>query len=134
MAVAALAPDAAYELNGPASAISPALAAFMWRIKVRADDSSARAGYPQAWAAQVSVRRRPAGTSARDARARRSGAAFGEGDLKAKFRRVAAPVLEAEQADAMFAAGLAAVDDPAVVLRGDRPDCRARRLITPEWC
>ncbi len=39
MAVAALAPDLAYGLSGPAGAVSPALAAFMARIQVRAEES-----------------------------------------------------------------------------------------------
>ena len=39
MAVAALEPDQAYSLSGPSGAISPALAAFMSRIQVRAEEA-----------------------------------------------------------------------------------------------
>jgi 2-methylcitrate dehydratase PrpD len=117
MALAALAPEAAYELSGPAQAISPALSAFMDRIKVRAEDSLLGAGYPRAWAAHVTVTTRARrhertvtdvpGDPARP---------FGENELKAKFARVTAPLLNGELADAMFAAGLGALDDPAEVL------------------
>ena len=118
MALAALAPADVYNLGGPAGAISPELAAFMGRIEVRADDRLKDAGYPKSWAAQVRVetasgRRERTVTHVPGDPAR----PFGEAELKAKFHRVTAPVIEAERADAMFAAGLAAVDDPAGVLR-----------------
>jgi 2-methylcitrate dehydratase PrpD len=118
MAAAALAPDSAYSLSGPAGGISAALATFMARISVRADDELMTHGYPQAWAAHVRVETTSGqrecmvthvpGDPARP---------FGEAELTAKFRRITAPVLEAEQADGMFAAALAALDDPAALLR-----------------
>jgi len=117
MALAVLAPDAAYALSGPTGAISPALSAFMARIKVRAEECLLGAGYPRAWAAHVTVTTRARrhertvthvpGDPARP---------FGEDDLRAKFIRVVAPVLDREDADAMFMAALSAIDQPAVVL------------------
>jgi 2-methylcitrate dehydratase PrpD len=117
MALAALSPDAAYNLSGPAGAIAPELAEFMARIKVRAEESLLGAGYPKAWAAHVTVTTRTRrhertvshvpGDPARP---------FSEDDLKAKFDRVVAPVLDREQAAAMFAAALATLDHPSIVL------------------
>src|SRR3954451_15207235 len=106
MAVAALDPDRAYSLSGPSGAISPALAAFMARIQVRAEDGLLAAGYPQAWPAHVTV----------TASARREctvtnvpgdpAPPFGEDDLKAKFIRVTGGVLHSDRAAAEFAAAL----------------------------
>ena len=117
MALAALTPDAAYGLSGPASAISPALSEFMARIKVRAEESVLGAGYPQAWAAHVTVTTRARrhertvthvpGDPARP---------YGEDDLKRKFARVVAPLLDREQAEALFMSALTALDRPAAVL------------------
>jgi 2-methylcitrate dehydratase PrpD len=117
MALAALAPDAAYGLSGPTGAISPALSAFMARIKVRAEQSLLGAGYPRAWAAHVTVTTRARrhertvthvpGDPARP---------FGEDDLKRKFARVVRPLLDREQAEALFTSALAALDRPAAIL------------------
>ena len=117
MTLAAMTPEAAYRLSGPPGAISPEISAFMARIKVRAEDSLLGAGYPRAWAAHVTVTTRARrhertvthvpGDPARP---------LGEDELNAKFRRVVAPLLEGEQADAMFAAALGALKEPAAVL------------------
>ena len=117
MALAALAPDAAYGLSGPAGAISPALSEFMARIKVRAEESLLGAGYPRAWAAHVTVTTRARrhertvthvpGDPARP---------FGGDGLKRKFARVVAPLLDREQAEALFATALTALDRPAEIL------------------
>ena len=117
MALAALAPEAAYDLSGPAQAISPALSSFMDRIKVRAEDSLLGAGYPRAWAAHVTVTTRARrhertvthvpGDPARP---------FGEDELRAKFARFTAPLLDREQVGAMFTAGLGAVEEPGAVV------------------
>ena len=94
MAVAALAPDLAYGLSGPAGPISPALAAFMARIQVRAEEGLLTAGYPQSWPAHVTVtasgRRERTVTHVPGDPAR----PFGESDLKAKFVRVTAALLD----------------------------------------
>ena len=90
----------------------------MARIKVRAEESLLGAGYPRAWAAHVTVTTRARrhertvthvpGDPARP---------FGEDELKAKFVRVIAPLLDGEQADAMFAAALDAIEQPAALIR-----------------
>jgi 2-methylcitrate dehydratase PrpD len=117
MAIAALSPDAAYSLSGPAGPISPVLSAFMARIQVRADEALLAAGYPQAWPAHVTVTaasrhertvRHVPGDPARP---------FGEGDLKSKFVRVVAPLLGRDCALAMFAEALAALERPAEIIR-----------------
>ena len=116
MAVAALAPNAAYEISGPAGAISPAIQAFMAKIKVRADHSLLAGGYPKMWPAHVTV------STASNRYARHvdhvpgdPARPVGEADLKWKFRRVAA--LAADSADALFGYGLAAIEQPAAALR-----------------
>jgi 2-methylcitrate dehydratase PrpD len=118
MALAALSPDTAYDLGAPAREISPALAAFMARINVQPDDGLTVHGYPCNWAAHVAVEI-PAGWRACTVTHVPGDPSrpFSESDLRAKFRRVTAPVLAAGQADAMFAAGLAALDDPSALLR-----------------
>ena len=117
LAVAALAPDIAFQLSGPAGALPPGLAAFMARIAVMGDDRLLADGYPQAWPAQVTV------TTATSRRERRvahvpgdPARPFGDDDLRAKFRKVVAPVLPQDEADAMFDCGLAALDEPAAMM------------------
>ena len=117
MAVAALTPDAAYDVAGPAGAVSPVLQAFMARIKLRPDEALLAAGYPKTWAANVVV------TSASGRYERRAtqvpgdpAFAGGEADLKAKFARVAASVLSDGRTDAMYAHALNALHRPADVL------------------
>ena len=116
MALAALAPDLAYGLTpGP---VSPALSAFMGRIKVRAEEGLLAADYPRAWAAHVTIATRSKrhehtvthvpGDPARP---------FGEDDLRRKFVRVVAGTLEREPAEAVFALALDAVVRPADTLR-----------------
>jgi len=122
MAVAALAPDLAYGLDGPAGAVSPAFAAFMARIQVRAEESLLTAGrpeeaYPKVWPAHVTVtasgRRERTVTHVPGDPSR----PFGEADLKAKFVRVVAPLLDRDRAEAEFAAALSALERPAAFIR-----------------
>ena len=117
LAVAAIAPDLAYGLSGPAGPIPPALAAFMSRIQVRAEEGLLSAGYPQAWPAHVTVtasKRRECtvadvpGDPARP---------FSETDLEAKFIRVTAAVLDGDRAKSEFAAALSALERPAAFIR-----------------
>jgi 2-methylcitrate dehydratase PrpD len=118
MAVAALAPDAAYDLSGPAGPLQPELSAFMSRIQVRAEEGLLGAGYPRAWPAHVTV-------TTRTRRHERTvthvpgdpAQSFGEDDVKAKFIRVTAPVLERGRAAAMFEMALSALDRPGEVIR-----------------
>ena len=90
MAVAAFAPDTAYNLGGPAGPLPQPMAAFMSRIQVRAEEGLLSAGYPQAWPAHVTVtasgRREKSVTHVPGDPAR----PLGEDDLKAKFVRVTA--------------------------------------------
>jgi 2-methylcitrate dehydratase PrpD len=116
MAVAALSPDAAYSLS-PAGPISSVLSAFMARIQVRADEGLLSAGYPQAWAAHVTVtaasRHERTVTHIPGDPAR----PFSEEDLKSKFVRVVAPSFDRERAQAMFTEALTAVERPAEIIR-----------------
>jgi 2-methylcitrate dehydratase PrpD len=115
MALAALAPDSAYALSpGP---LAPAVSAFMGRIVVRGEEELLGAGYPQAWAAHVTLatdsgRHEHTVTHVPGDPAR----PFGEAELRQKFIRVAAQVLSAEQAEAMFGTALDAVEHPREVL------------------
>ena len=118
MALAALAPEAAYALSPAAAApLSPQLAAFMARIQVRADDALLRAGYPARWAAHVTV-------TARTGRRQHAVAdvpgdpsrPFGEAEVRDKFVRVLAPLMDAARAEAMFATALAAPERPSNML------------------
>ena len=117
MAVAALAPDLAYGLSGPTGPIPPALAAFMARIQVRAEEGLLSAGYPQAWPAHVTVtaskRRERTVTHVPGDPAR----PFGEEDLQAKFIHVTAAVFDRDRAEAEFAAALSALERPAAFIR-----------------
>jgi 2-methylcitrate dehydratase PrpD len=115
IALAAVAPDEAYGLShsGP---LNPAVANFMSRIKVRAEDGLAAAGYPQAWAAHLTIVAGPKrhertvthvpGDPARP---------FSENDVRTKFERVTAPVLGGNGA-ATFTHALKALDKPAAIL------------------
>ena len=117
MAVAALAPDLAYGLSAPSGPISSAISAFMARIQVRAEEGLLAAGYPQAWPAQVTVtasgRRASTVTHVPGDPAR----PFGEDEVKAKFVRMTASVLESDRAEAEFAAAFSALDRPADFIR-----------------
>jgi 2-methylcitrate dehydratase PrpD len=118
MAVAALAPDAAYGLSPPDGAPAPDISALMARIKLRPDEGLLAAGYPQAWAAHVAV----ATTTRRYERTVSQvpgdpARPFGEDDLRRKFERVVAPLLGHTRAGKLFAAALTALDRPADMLR-----------------
>jgi 2-methylcitrate dehydratase PrpD len=119
MAVAALAPDCAFALTPPREVLPPALAEFMGRIQVRAEDSLLEAGYPQAWAARVTVTTR--------AKRHEHGVAHVPGDpsrpfseeaLKKKFGRFVTPALADQQnVGALWEAALAALEKPGELLR-----------------
>jgi 2-methylcitrate dehydratase PrpD len=117
MAVAALSPDLAYGLSGPAGPLPPALPALMSRIQVRAEEGLLSAGYPQAWPAHVTVtasgRREKSVTHVPGDPAR----PFSEDDLKAKFIRVTATVIDPNRAKAEFAKALTALDRPSEFVR-----------------
>jgi 2-methylcitrate dehydratase PrpD len=115
LALAALAPNAAYALTpGP---LSPAVSGFMKRVQLRAEEGLVAANYPRAWAAHVTVataqkRHERSVTHVPGDPAR----PFSEDDLRQKFVRVIAPVLDAEQARAVFNRALDAVENPAGML------------------
>jgi 2-methylcitrate dehydratase PrpD len=115
LALAALAPNAAYALTpGP---LSPAVSGFMRRVQLRAEEGLVAANYPRAWAAHVTVataqkRHERSVTHVPGDPAR----PFSEDDLRQKFVRVTAPVLDAEQARAVFNRALDAVENPAGML------------------
>jgi len=118
MAVAGVAPDEAFRLSGPSEGAAAAIAGFMGRIAVRGDESLRGAGYPDAWPSRVVVatssgRREHTVTHVPGDPAR----PVGETDVKQKFRRVTAPVLASEQADAMFARSLSALDRPSALVQ-----------------
>jgi 2-methylcitrate dehydratase PrpD len=94
----------------------------MARIQVRAEEGLLAAGYPQEsypkiWAAHVTVtasaRRERTVTHVPGDPAR----PFGEADLKAKFIRVTAGMLDRDRAEAEFAASLTALERPAAFIR-----------------
>jgi 2-methylcitrate dehydratase PrpD len=117
MAVAAISPDLAYGLSAPAGPTSPDLLFFMERIKVRAEESLLSAGYPQAWPAHITV-------ATRAKRHERSvmhvpgdpALPAGEDALQQKFSRAAARALKGQSAEAVFAAALGGIDNPAGIL------------------
>jgi 2-methylcitrate dehydratase PrpD len=93
------------------------MSAFMSRIQVRAEEGLMAAGYPEAWAAHVTV-------TASNRRERTvthvpgdPGRPFGEDDLQAKFVRVTAAVIDCDRAEAEFAAALTALERPAAFIR-----------------
>jgi 2-methylcitrate dehydratase PrpD len=104
MAVAALAPELAFDLQQAPSQLPPAVRSFMARIKVEADEGLL-ADYPQSWPARVRV---AAAGSAQHERivthvpgdpAR----AFDRTRVHEKFLRFAEPVLGPEGAERMLA-------------------------------
>jgi 2-methylcitrate dehydratase PrpD len=116
LALAAISPDDAFRLTpGP---IVPAVSSFMARIKVRAEEALLSADYPRAWAAHVTV-------ATHSKRYERTVThvpgdptrPFGEDELRQKFVRAVAPVLERERAQAMFAAAIAGIERPVELLR-----------------
>lgn len=117
MAVAALAPDLAYGLSGPSGPLPPALSAFMSRIQVRAEEGLLSAGYPQTWPAHVTVtasKRRECTVTDIPGDPTRP---FSEDDLRVKFIRFTAGVLDRDRASAEFAAALSALERPAAFIR-----------------
>ena len=97
--------------------ISPALSAFIARIQVRAEEGLLSAGYPQAWAAHVTVT--AAGRHERTVTHVPGDPArpFSENDVKSKFVRAVASMLDRERAEAMFAEALTAIERPAEIIR-----------------
>jgi 2-methylcitrate dehydratase PrpD len=111
MAVAALAPDAAFALSG-LEHLPREFPDFMSLIKVSAVDGLPPE-YPKAWPAKITVttttgRHERSVTHVPGDPAR----PFGEADLRRKFRKLVEPV-PADQADEMFTRALEALDEPS---------------------
>jgi 2-methylcitrate dehydratase PrpD len=104
MAVAALAPELAFDLQQAPSQVPPAVRAFMTKIKVQADEGLL-ADYPRSWPARVCVAAAGAAQHERivthvpgdPARA------FDRAHVHEKFLRFVQPVLGAEAAERMLA-------------------------------
>ena len=112
MAVAALAPDQAYGLSTAEGDIPPAFKSLMSRIQVRAEQGLVALGYPQAWAAHVTVT--AAGRHERTVTHVPGDPArpFGEGEVMTKFLRVVEPLLDHARAETIFASALQALTRP----------------------
>jgi 2-methylcitrate dehydratase PrpD len=111
MAVAALEPASALALGARPDGPSPAMQSFMARIEVTGDDALL-ASYPAAWPARVSV------TTRSGARERHvtdvpgdPARPFAAADAADKFRRLVAPVLGQDGADAVLGRILKGLDD-----------------------
>ena len=115
LAVAALAPAAAYEIAAPPGPLAPALQSFIGRIKIRDDASLLAAGYPKTWPAYVTV---STATERRTCRVDHvpgdPARPWGAAELQAKLRAVTR--WPAGQADALFERALGALERPAAVL------------------
>jgi len=117
LALAAHRPDSVYDLAQSPRDLSPALRTFMGRIKVEGDDKLLEA-YPHAWPARISVAT-PAGTRPKDVMHVPGDPArpFDWPQLAEKFRRVVAPALGPEQAEAMPARIAESLDDRQLLAR-----------------
>jgi 2-methylcitrate dehydratase PrpD len=111
MAVAALEPAAALELGAKSEGPSTALQSFMARIEVAGDDALL-ASYPSQWPARVAVTTH-AGTRERHVNHVPGDPArpFAADDVADKFRRLVAPVLGQDGADAVLGRILKGMDD-----------------------
>src|SRR5262245_4056132 len=133
MALAAHQPDSVYALAQAPRDLPPALRTFMARIQVEADDKLLQ-NYPGAWPAHVSVAT-PAGPRYKHVMHVPGDPArpFDWPDVTGKFRRVVAPVLGPEQAEAMPARIVQSLDDRESLLRlvDDVTDICARTSARP---
>jgi 2-methylcitrate dehydratase PrpD len=110
MAVAAITPDAAYDVAQSPSVLSDDVRAFMQKIKV-APDERLLSDYPRLWRARLSV------TSTRGEREREvsdvpgdPALAFDADGIKHKFHRFVGPILGADAAERLLQSSLSALD------------------------
>jgi 2-methylcitrate dehydratase PrpD len=117
MALAAHRPDSAYDLAQSPRDLSPALRSFMARIEVEGDDKLLES-YPGAWPAHISVTT-PAGPRHADVMHVPGDPArpFDWPRVTEKFRRVVAPVVGPERAEAMPGRIVESLDDRQLLLR-----------------
>jgi len=110
MAVAALAPEAALDIEQAPDGIAVGIQTFMAKISVKADEELLRQ-YPKSWPARLVVSL-PSGRSEKlvlhvPGDPERP---FDEPQVAAKFRRVTAPVVAERVADSLLSRSLAALD------------------------
>jgi 2-methylcitrate dehydratase PrpD len=102
LAVAALAPDRAFDLQQAPKELPPAVRDFMQKIKVAADDSLL-ADYPRIWPARVRV---VAGSTTHEQTVMHvpgdPARAFDRAQVRAKFQRFVEPMLGAERTERML--------------------------------
>jgi 2-methylcitrate dehydratase PrpD len=110
LAIAAIMPEAAYNVVQSPDAISDELRAFMDKVKVEPDESLL-SDYPRLWRAHVRVasRKGPRGCDVSHIPGDPD-RTFDSGDIKAKFRRFASPVLGAEATERILECSLSALE------------------------
>src|SRR5207247_737216 len=111
MAVAALAPEAALDIERAPDGIPVGIQTFMAKISVKADEELLR-HYPKSWPARLVVSL-PSGRSERlvlhvPGDPERP---FDETQVAAKFRRVVVPSIRKDAADELLRLSLAALDE-----------------------
>jgi 2-methylcitrate dehydratase PrpD len=112
MALAALTPEAAYEVGQSPAAVPEPVAALMARVTVTQNERLL-ARYPKVWPAHVRVATRAGKAHEHEIEyvpgdVRRP---FDAAQVKEKFRRFVAPVLGREESEKMLALAAAALDD-----------------------
>jgi 2-methylcitrate dehydratase PrpD len=117
MALAALAPDALFDLKQAPERVSGEIGAFMAKVTVKADDGLLH-HYPRSWPARIEVTT-PRGTRERlvihvPGDPQRP---FDESQVAAKFRRVVAPIVGERAAESLLLRSLAVHDEvPSALL------------------
>jgi len=119
MAVAAMAPEAALDIEQAPEGIPERIQAFMTKVSVRADEELLR-HYPKSWPAKLVVSV-PSGKREKlvlhvPGDPERP---FGEGQVAEKFRRVTRPVLGQGAADALLAHSLAVLEGSPKALHAE---------------
>ena len=116
MAVAAIAPEAAFAINPPARVVTPDLQSFMSRVEVVADDALLDV-YPKHWPAEIVV------TTSTGQHTRRvvdvpgdPSQTFDENALRTKFLRFNRSRF-GDRTEAMFANALTALEQPSRLLQ-----------------
>jgi len=119
MAVAAVAPDDAFDVGQSPAALSEAVRAFMRKIEVVADHTLL-SDYPCVWPARVRVR---AGAREDERHVTHvpgdPGRPYDAAQVRAKFGRFVAPVMGDDGADTLYRASAAVLADSPVSLLGE---------------
>jgi 2-methylcitrate dehydratase PrpD len=110
LAIAAIMPEAAYDVVQSPAAISDELRAFMDKVKVESDESLLL-DYPRLWRAHVRIASRKGPRESDVSHVPGDpDRAFDSGDIKAKFRRFVGPVLGGETTERMLECSLSALE------------------------